>query len=172
VIAVDKRSFIDYMFNPKPLPSQDRLKELFDYDTQTGCLSWKSPTSVRVKAGDSVKKNKLSGYYMANVDGNRYRAHRLIWMWYYGIDPGNKQVDHIDHDRGNNRINNLRLVTHQENHWNENPKGYTWSKKYQKYVAQIFVDGHGIFLGHYTTKDEARNAYLAAKSVHHIIGPV
>lgn len=96
--------------------------------------------------------------------------HRLI-AEYFIPNPNNlPQVDHIDGNRQNNNINNLRWVTNQQNHFNETKaKGYTWDKKRKKWYARIMIDGKKKFLGYYNNEQEAREAYLAAKEKYHII---
>ena len=81
-----------------------------------------------------------------------------------------EQIDHINGDKADNRICNLREVTTQQNTWNrKDVKGYTYRKDRNKFVARIIVDGKRIGLGHYETEDEAYEAYLAAKKVYHVI---
>ena len=94
-----------------PLPSQEYLKELFDYDLETGVLTRKVSTSNRVKVGSEAGYlHEETGYRQVRVDGQTYRAHRLIWRWVTGDDPVTKQIDHIDRNRSNNSWSNLRLA--------------------------------------------------------------
>ena len=82
----------------------------------------------------------------------------------------NRQADHIDHNTLDNRILNLRVVTCQQNQFNQkNPKGYSWCKSRQKYQAQIRINGKNTSLGRFKTAAEAHIAYLEAKKIHHII---
>lgn len=87
-----------------------------------------------------------------------------------GLKRGDKhQPDHIDHNTLDNRLLNLRIVTHQQNSFNiKNTKGYYWHKKAKKYLAQITVSGKNIYLGLFQTAEEARDAYLQAKSIYHV----
>jgi len=78
-------------------------------------------------------------------------------------------VDHIDGDKLNNSIENLRLVSHQQNQFNTKAKGYTWYKKVKKWMAQICLDGKIIYLGLFDNEDESRAKYLEAKKKYHII---
>ena len=98
----------------KALPSQSRLRELFTYEPQTGALV-RRVTQRRWKAGTVAGATGANGYQSVEVDGNRYYAHRLIWMYVHGEDPAALQVDHKDLNRLNNRIENLRLATNQQN---------------------------------------------------------
>ena len=96
-------------------------------------------------------------------------AHRLAWFLYYGHLPINL-IDHIDGDRSNNKIDNLRDVTHQQNLWNNTKaKGYSWDKASNKFQAKIAVNGKQKHLGLFNTEQEARNAYLKAKEIYHVI---
>jgi hypothetical protein len=93
-------------------------------------------------------------------------AHQFAWYWV------NKEcVDYIDHVNGikdDNRICNLRIVTHQQNHWNRTKaKGYYFSKSHNKFHSQININGVVKFLGHFNTEDEARIAYIKAKEIYH-----
>lgn len=86
-----------------------------------------------------------------------------------GLKYGDKrQSDHINHITLDNRISNLRIVSHQQNHFNQkSPKGYCWDKARKKYQAEIGVNGKHIYLGRFHTTEEARSAYLRAKEQYH-----
>ena len=96
-----------------------------------------------------------------------YQIHRIIAYAYLGLDINNpkKVIDHINRLRNDNRVSNLRLVSHQENMFNTNAKGY--SKKRNKYEAKIGLNGKSIYLGIYDTRELAYNAYLIGKETHH-----
>ena len=86
------------------------------------------------------------------------------------INDSDKQVDHIDGQKTNNCINNLRLVTNQQNSFNRTTaKGFHFDKQRQKYKAQIRLNGKDIHLGYFSTEAEARASYLSAKLVYHKI---
>lgn len=87
-----------------------------------------------------------------------------------GLKRGDKlQADHKNHDTLDNRRENLRAVTCAENQWNRHANGYTWDKRRGKYKAKIEVGGVQKFLGYFDTSDEARAAYLKAKTIYHRI---
>ena len=122
---------------------------------------------------NNVITKKTAGYVLCTLryQIKRYQilGHRLAWYLHYGHLPNNS-IDHIDGNKSNNKIDNLRDVTHQENHWNRtNAKGYYWNKSANKFNAQICVNKKVTFLGYYTTEQEARNAYLKAKEIYHVI---
>ena len=156
--------------NHLQLPSQQRLRELLNYDPDTGVFTWKAPKSNRIKVGQKAGAAlKHVDYRQIGIDGTTYRAHRLAWMYVYGEDPGPLQVDHINRDRSDNRIGNLRLTTNQENHFNLPCKGCYFRGDRQQWCAQITFDGVSQHLGYFMTEVEARLAYLAAKKRLHPI---
>lgn len=125
-----------------------------------------------------VNENEINnimkiGYNQLQVydkNGKRYMiyAHHFIWYWV------NKEIvnliDHIDENRSNNKISNLRKSNHQKNKMNRSKvKGYYFDKKNNKYKAQIAVSGKTKYLGTYNTPEDAHNAYLEAKEIYHII---
>lgn len=91
--------------------------------------------------------------------------HRLLLKPEKGL-----YVDHIDGNPLNNRRSNLRIVTHQQNHFNrKRARGYHWDRKKQRYKAEIRINGKLIHLGSFNIEEEARAAYLAAKEKYHKI---
>jgi len=118
--------------------------------------------------------NKKDGYRQVMINYKLYKYHRVVyWIrnpeWDIDDNCRDNSIDHIDRDKSNNNIENLRVVTHQQNHWNRDGKGYYFHKANGKYKAQINVDGKQKYLGYFVTEDDARNAYLNAKAKYHII---
>jgi hypothetical protein len=94
-------------------------------------------------------------------------AHRFVFFFFTGVIPDN--IDHMNGNKSDNSIDNLRSVTNQENHFNRlTAKGY-YRTKSGRYVAQITVSGKTIYLGTYDDASSARAAYLAAKEIYHTI---
>jgi len=134
-----------------------------------------------LKKGDEWKERKKqtgkNGYnflqFMVNKKRYSVYLHRLVY-WLHNrdwdiLDPSmENRIDHIDGNKQNNNIENLRVVTHQENNWNRtNAKGYTLFRG--KWMSQIFINRKKIHLGLFDKEDDARNAYLEAKKKYHII---
>ena len=113
---------------------------------------------------------KSNGYTMSMVNGKPVHDHRIIWEQHYGKIPEGMQIDHINHIRDDNRIENLRLVTCQQNHFNRSGvKGFNWDNKRNKWRSYIYLDGKMINLGRSDCMLEARAKYLRAKAKYHII---
>lgn len=148
----------------------------------TRLLLFKSGKVYRWSKGEYWKfipntKNLNSGYNVIGV-GQRennnlklYLRHRLLAYAFLNLDIENikLQIDHIDGDRLNNNINNLRIVNHQQNCFNRTTaKGY-YIMPNNKFKAIIGLDCRTIYLGIYNTEEEARQAYLNAKIIYHPI---
>jgi|688.fasta_scaffold1306147_1 hypothetical protein len=104
-----------------------------------------------------------------NGKQNTYKIHRLLGVYFLDCPP-HLFMDHIDGDRKNNALSNLRVVTHQHNHFNRTTaKGYTWNIQMNKWQAVLSVSGKNKSLGYYDTKEEARAAYLEGKKIYHVI---
>lgn len=117
-------------------------------------------------------KDTQSYYAVRNSkgkDGKRYSI--FMAREILGLKKGDKrQADHRNHNTLDNRKLNLRIVTNQQNHFNEkNPKGYSWHKNRKKYMARIAINGKSIYLGLFNTAKEARATYLKAKEKYHKI---
>jgi hypothetical protein len=160
--------------NHNELPTQKRLKELFDYDPPTGKLSIKERRRG-VKQGQEAGCVHQHGYRIVKIDRTPYRAHRIIWKWMTGDDPKDYQIDHIDLDRSNNTWDNLRLATNQENRFNcplrvdstTGLKGVCWDKRARRFRSSIRLDGRLIYLGNFITDTEAHAAYCKAAAELH-----
>lgn len=156
--------------------TQARLHELLRYDPKTGDFFWKVQTNSRALVGMKAGANSLSGkpdnnYRVINIDKRVYRAHNLVWLYFYGVFPTNV-IDHINGKRLDNRIENLRDVTRQQNSWNlqkakRNSKsgylGVDWKSERNKWRSQIRIDGKKTLVGYFNTAEEASAAYQQAK---------
>jgi len=145
----------------KTLPSQKKLQELFDY--KDGQLYWKERINSSIDLSKPAGFIGYGGYRSIRIEGKDYRAHRLVWKYHYGKDP-KEFIDHIDGNRVNNNIENLREATKQQNNFNRGPhknnklgiKGV--SKHRNKYTARIEINGKEKYLGFFDTIEEARLA--------------
>lgn len=146
------------------------FKDVFEY--KDGILYWKVSTARCVKVGDAACSpggRTLNGdfYLQVHYKGKKYKSHRVIWELFNGEIPEGYQIDHIDQDKTNNRIENLRLCTRSENKINvgvrsdnsSGAKGVSWKKDVSKWQARIYKDRKCINLGYYDTIEEAAEAY-------------
>lgn len=153
--------------------TQERVKELLDYYPATGVFVWKVNKN-RAKAGSTAGSPYSTGYVYIQIDGKKYKAHRLAWLYVYGCWP-DKEIDHINRNRSDNRLGNLRDT--DKNSWNtgdykNNTSGYqgvSWHKHAKKWLAQIKVYGKQKHLGLFDTIEAANAAYIAAKEEHHTL---
>lgn len=137
----------------KPDITQQLLHEYLNYDKNTGVLTWRKKlgkkTVINTRAGSLVP---TTGYRSITLWGKSYPEHHVAWCWYYGY-WSTKQLDHIDHVRANNAINNLREVTIAENARNRvrrrNTKveeaGIWFCKRRNRYISEITMAGKKVF---------------------------
>ncbi len=150
--------------------TQLRLKELFNYDKTTGIFTRAKDLHIGgFKKGSVAGSTDKHGYTVMSVDMRQYKAHRLAWLYMYGELP-KRSLDHINHNRADNRIINLREATHEDNAKNSNlseanTSGYTgvsFLKRTKRWRARIFNKGIDIHLGYFSTKEDAISARKAA----------
>lgn len=169
----------------KEIPSQEYLRACFDY--VDGCLVWKRRPVEHFVTQDACTKwgNKMAGkkagylhssgkYVKITIGGGDFTAGRVIWTWHNGnIDPG-LEIDHIDGDGLNNRIENLRLATVSQNMSNRSlwrnkksglPKGVTIQDG--KYRARVVKNRKTFVIGIFTNPEDASKAYQEAAKVFH-----
>jgi hypothetical protein len=147
--------------------TQARLKELLQYDPDTGCLVWR-------KTNRRAGTKHYSGYRNVFVDNRCYIEHRVIWVWVFGEWP-DCDIDHVNRQRDDNRLVNLRLASRAENCQNQpirrsNKSGVTgvyYHKASQKWAAVINVGSKQRHLGTFECQEDAVSARLAAQQQHY-----
>lgn len=159
--------------------TQADVKALFDYDAENGIL-------IRKTFGNGCPYNKpvghkpaCDGYGQVRVGDSMYKTHRIIWLWCKGSWP-KFEIDHIDKNKMNNRIENLEDVEHKRNQQNReiqsnNTSGYSgvsFHKPAGKYVARIKNSGELTHLGLFNTPEEAFLAYMLGKIKYHPTSPI
>lgn len=152
---------------------QQELKRLLHYDPVTGIFTWRVSRS-RVHVGQVAGCKNSKGYIYIRLNGKKYGAHRLAWLYVHGCWPAD-QLDHRNTDKSNNAIKNLREATYAENNWNQGLcstntsgfKGVSYHKSCKKWRAQIRNGSGPIYLGLFETPELAAAAYArAAEELH------
>lgn len=164
------------------LPSQEYLHECFDYDPESGLLTWKVRPlhhfntvkgwkKVNTSCGnkEAGSRNHHSGYIYLRLLNINYSAHRIIWKLITGCDPTNT-IDHDNNIKSDNRWHNLRPATSNENNHNRSInlnnkfqlKGVTFHICVKKYTARINFNKQRYHLGYFDTAEEAHKAYCKA----------
>lgn len=148
----------------------EEAKELFTYDRETGVIKWRKRVSGR-RGGQVAGYASSNGYTRITIKGKTYRAHRIAMLLAYGFYGDGLEVDHINHARNDNRLDNLRFVTRLSNNRNQSRRsdnttgvtGVYYRKDQRKYRALIAVDRKLISLGSFATLEEAVEVRKAAE---------
>ncbi len=150
----------------------ERVRELFDYDPETGNLTWKKVTCSRPMIGKVAGHKHSSGRIYIGLFGKSVFAHRLVWLWHYGYLPDSStEIDHINRNNSDNRIENLRIVSRICNMRNtgnkctntSGVKGVHFNKKIERWESYIMVKYEKHYLGLYSNFNDAVLARLAAE---------
>ena len=147
------------------------VRELFDY--RDGALYWKVKPSRSVNIGDRAGGALARGYLRIKVYGESRYAHRLIFLWHHGYLP--PEIDHINNVRNDNRVENLRAATKQQNARNRKinsanksgVKGVCWSPMHRKWRAEGYANGRQKNLGYFTVLSDAAVAVRQFRELHH-----
>ena len=145
--------------------TQKRLKEVLDYNPTTGIFTRKTKTAYNSHIGEIVGSFDSRGYWQITIDRERYKAHRLAWLYIKGYFPEN-EIDHLNGKKDDNRLSNLREVSRACNMQNSkkystNTSGFPgvdWNKQNKKWRARIRIHNKKYFLGIY---DDPLDAALA-----------
>jgi hypothetical protein len=175
------------MITNSPLPEPNVVKQLLRYEADTGLFFWKkrpldffktprdgNAWNARFCGMPALNTDRGDGYMVGFIFRSRVLAHRVAWTIWHGELPW-QQIDHIDGDRGNNRIENLRCVSAAENNRNikrssRNTSGVTgvyWNPTVGRWQAYITVGGSYKYLGIF---DDIRDATLARKAAERTLG--
>jgi len=147
--------------------TQERLKGLFTYNPSTGVFVRNFTKGGKIKGSIAGCIDKTTGYIRIRVDGKKYSGHKLAWLYVYGALPIKPyQIDHIDRDRTNNSITNLRVVTQSENMQNMGIQknntsgvcGVHFRSDIHRWRARILIDGKNTHLGNFIKFSDAVNA--------------
>lgn len=142
--------------------TKEQLHQLFEY--RDGDLYWRSSKAGTIDG---------SGYYQTGIQGKYFKNHRLIFLMHHGFLP--QLIDHIDGNRKNNRIENLRAATRSQNAYNSMKskptatgiKGITWRSDVKKYRVRVYVDKKTIEVGSFENLDDAKQAVSIARKKYH-----
>lgn len=148
----------------RPLPPLELVHDSFNYEPRTGRLTYNQSRRL-VNVGDTIR----SGEVAIPAGGPRYSVNRVIWYWMTGEDPGDLLVDHRNGDHNDDRWDNLRLATDQQNQFNKKgfgqyPKGVVFktdANRKKPWSARIRINGIKVPLGDFYTMEEAAAAYEA-----------
>jgi hypothetical protein len=157
-----RRNTMDREGNNTRFEKFNILKDMgYRYDPETGKIYGVYGKEIIGKNGDGYISISKNLYFKGHLS-----AHHFAWYWIYG-NVDFEQLDHINRDKTDNRISNLRIATHQQNQFNKNPKGYYWNTRQKKWQSTIKCDKKQIHLGFFNNEDDAKKAYLNAKEIYH-----
>lgn len=152
----------------------EQLRSLLAYDPTTGIFHWLPRLSPPApywwngkNAGKAAGTKDRAGYLKIKIDTSQYFAHRLVWLYVHGEWPA-AEIDHINRDKSDNRIANLRHVTRAQNVHNTASRGRSGVKgvvkhaQCDRWIARVTEGGKKKYLGLFKTKEEAFRAYEKA----------
>lgn len=154
---------------PRSALTAEQLRDVLNYDPATGIFTWKKMNRRHWLLGTVAGCPHSRGYVKIFVKGHTYFAHRLAWLYVRGEWPP-EEVDHINGDRSDNRISNLRLATRSQNRANtflrtdntSGIKGVSMHSTSKRWRARVYRNGVETHLGFFNTKEEAAEAYRVA----------
>lgn len=156
-----------------PKVSAEEVGAVLKYDPTTGALVWRENRGGKAKIGTVAGCVNEHGYIRLLLMQRSVMAHRLVWLLKTGDWPDG-EIDHIDGNRSNNRLENLRIATRAQNNRNRRsleskrlPKGVSRNQRGDTYRVRIMVDRHLITVGNFKTWQLAADAYVEASKRHH-----
>jgi hypothetical protein len=147
--------------------TQEYVRELFDYNPETGSLLWKKPRK-KINVGDIAGTIDSYGYLRVGIDGRKYKNHQIVFLYWYGYLP--MTIDHINREKLDNRITNLRPVNAAQNAMNQGRdkrnksgfKGVSWDKGTGTWLVSIKARQKALNLGRFLDPIDAACAYNMA----------
>lgn len=149
--------------------TRERLLELLDYNPDTGVFVWRTYRGGKIRQGSIAGAYDTYGYRQILIDKHTYRAHRLAWLYVYGVWP-ERAIDHINGVRDDNRIANLRdvcLVTNRQNQAAAEGAGARFHKRIGKWQSSITSKGQYFHIGYFASREDAHAAYMARRKELH-----
>lgn len=151
---------------PEELLDVKSASNYLNYNSQTGDFVWKIKTR-NCNPGDMAGNVNCRGYVSIWINGKQYYAHRLAWLLYNGSWPIG-DIDHINENKSDNRIFNLRVASRSENMFNRSfnknntsgMKGVVFCKATNKWRAQMMINNKSVNIGRFKTKEDASSAYM------------
>ena len=146
-----------------------------DKNDSMDIYSWrdwvKTPYWFKIKITLNVSKYNYKKYRI-KINNKLYNLSRVVYKahnndWNITDNSMNNFIDHININSLDNRIENLRILTHQQNQWNKKCKGYSWNKQHNKWQAHIRINRKNKNLGYFDNEEDARQSYLNAKEIYH-----
>lgn len=151
----------------------DRIR----YEPETGVFTW-AVSGRGIRQGAVAGTVSVDGYRVIRLGFKPYRAHRLAWFLVHGEWPSS-EIDHINCNRLDNRLSNLRVVSRAENAQNRRSAmrnsshgflGATWNRQHRRWQSKLTAYGTRHHLGYFDSAEQAHAAYMVAKSRLHIDG--
>jgi HNH endonuclease/AP2 domain len=139
----------------------ERLREVLEYNPESGVWVWKVANSRRAPAGKIAGSLDNNGYVVIRIDRAIYKAHRLAWLYMIGSWP-RSTIDHINLEPADNRWVNLREATHSQNNANTRRCGASGIKGVYPHRGRWRVNFRNKYVGIFDTQEQAREAYLSA----------
>jgi hypothetical protein len=151
--------------------NKSEITELLEY--RDGHLIWKVDRNNKTKAGQKAGSLQSAGYWQVEIKGKKHLAHRLIFFLHHEYWP--EEVDHINNNKLDNRIENLRPATRACNEWNQampltntsGVKNVDWYKAKEKWRVRIQVNTQRIVIGYFDNLEIAKQAAIEARSILH-----
>jgi hypothetical protein len=157
---------VDAKHRVKKYPSQESLKERFDCGTDGKLIYTNPPKFLPHLKGTVAGGIDSFGYLIVRFDNQAYKAHRLVWIWHFGEIPEGLQIDHIDRNKSNNSLENLRVVPMSVNMRNRpifrnntsGVEGVHWVESKQHWRARAMINSKRHSIGDYKNLSDAKVA--------------